>query len=109
VSGWNWVSLSINAKACHSRIVGFLDFVHRPELEVLENTTFRTLDLLLSSGEGKETSILFGPLERARLPLWSNGHTSWLQTQRFCVQFPALPDFLSISGSGTGSTQPLWG
>jgi hypothetical protein len=24
------------------------------------------------------------------------------------VRFPALPDFLSSSGSGTGSTQPLW-
>jgi hypothetical protein len=31
----------------------------------------------------------------------------WLQTQRSRVQFPALPDFLSSSGSGTGSTQPL--
>jgi hypothetical protein len=29
-------------------------------------------------------------------PLWSSGQTSWL-----------LPDFLSSSGSGTGSTQPL--
>jgi hypothetical protein len=26
--------------------------------------------------------------------------------QRFRVQFPALPDFLRNSGSGTGSTQP---
>jgi hypothetical protein len=29
-----------------------------------------------------------------------------LQTQRFRVRFPALPDFLSSSESGTGSTQP---
>jgi hypothetical protein len=28
---------------------------------------------------------------------------------RSWVRFPALPDFLSTSGSGTGSTQPLWG
>jgi hypothetical protein len=35
--------------------------------------------------------------------------TSWLQTQRSWVWFPALSDFLCSSGSGTGSTQPLWG
>jgi hypothetical protein len=39
-------------------------------------------------------------------PLWFSGQTSWLQTQRSRVRFPALPDFLSSSGSGTGSTQP---
>jgi hypothetical protein len=39
-------------------------------------------------------------------PLWSSGHTSWLQTQKFRVRFLVLPDFLSTSGSGTGSTQP---
>jgi hypothetical protein len=32
--------------------------------------------------------------------------TIWLQIQRSRVRFPALPDFLSSSGSGTGSTQP---
>jgi hypothetical protein len=32
---------------------------------------------------------------------------SWLLTQRSQVRFPALPDFPSSSGSGTGSTQPL--
>jgi hypothetical protein len=40
------------------------------------------------------------------LALWSSGQSSWLQIQRSLVPFPALPDFLSISGSGTGSTQP---
>ena len=46
------------------------------------------------------------------LPLWSSGQSFWLQIQRFRVRFPALPDFLSSSGSGTGSTQPRevnWG
>ena len=36
----------------------------------------------------------------------------WLQIQRSRVRSPALPDFLSSSGSGTGSTQPRevnWG
>jgi hypothetical protein len=44
--------------------------------------------------------ILDGP------PLWSSGHSSWLQIQRFRVRLPALQDFLRINGSGTGSTQP---
>jgi hypothetical protein len=41
------------------------------------------------------------------LPLWSSGQRSWLLTQRSRVRFPLLPDFLSSSGSGTGSTRPL--
>jgi hypothetical protein len=47
-----------------------------------------------------------------RPPLWSSGQSSWLQIQRSRVWFPALPDFLRSSGSGTGSTQPRednWG
>jgi hypothetical protein len=38
--------------------------------------------------------------------LWSSGQSSWLQIHMSRVRFPALPDFLSSSGSGTGSTQP---
>ena len=47
-----------------------------------------------------------------RPPLWSSGQSFWLQIQRSRVRFSALPDFLSSSGSGTGSTQPRevnWG
>ena len=44
-----------------------------------------------------------------RPSLWSSGQSFWLQIQRSRVRFPALPDFLSSSGSGTGSTQPLEG
>ena len=44
--------------------------------------------------------VLQGP------PLWSSDQSFWLQIQRSRVRFPALPDFLSSSGSGTGSTQP---
>ena len=39
-------------------------------------------------------------------PLWSSGQSFWLHIQRSRVRSPALPDFLSSSGSGTGSTQP---
>jgi hypothetical protein len=42
----------------------------------------------------------------ASTPLWSSGQSFWLQIQRSCVRFPALPDFLRSSGSGTGSNQP---
>jgi hypothetical protein len=42
-----------------------------------------------------------------RPPLWSSSQSFWLLTQRSRVRFPALSDFLSSSGSGTGSTQPL--
>jgi hypothetical protein len=45
-------------------------------------------------------------------PLWSSGQSFWLQIQRSWVRFPALPDFLRSSRSGTGSTQPRednWG
>ena len=42
----------------------------------------------------------------ARPPVWSSGQSFWLQMQRSRVRFPALLDFLSSSGSGTGSTQP---
>ena len=41
-----------------------------------------------------------------RPPLWSSGQSFWLQIHRSRVRFPALPDFLSGSGSGTGYTQP---
>ena len=47
-----------------------------------------------------------------RPPLWSSGQSFWLQIQRSRVRFLALPDSLSSSGSGTGSTQPRevnWG
>jgi hypothetical protein len=39
--------------------------------------------------------------------LWSSGHTSWLQTKRSRIRFPALPHILSSSLFGTWSTQPL--
>jgi hypothetical protein len=39
-------------------------------------------------------------------PLWSSSQSFWLHIQRSRVRFPALPNFLSSSGSRTGSTQP---
>jgi len=51
-------------------------------------------------------------LKLHRPPLWSSGQSFWLQIQSSQVRSPALPDFPSSSGSGTGSTQPRevnWG
>src|SRR5215475_846023 len=41
-----------------------------------------------------------------RPSLWSSGQSFWLKIQRSRVRFPALPNFLNSSGSGTESTQP---
>jgi len=70
---------------------------------------------LLEQPEKKSTSYLFYnkldvkltiTVPTNRPPLWSSGQSFWLQIQRSRVRSPALPDFLSSSGSGTGSTQP---
>ena len=56
--------------------------------------------------------IWFHIIKAVGPPLWSSGQSFWLQIQRSRVRFPALPDFLSSSGSGSGSTQPRevnWG
>jgi hypothetical protein len=45
-------------------------------------------------------------------PLWSSAQSCWLQIQRSRVRFPALPDFLTSSGSVTGPLKPReynWG
>jgi hypothetical protein len=60
-----------------------------------------TLTVLLTLPEFSILIVQVGP------PLWSSVHGSWLLTQRSRVRFPATPEFLSRSGSGTGSTQPL--
>jgi hypothetical protein len=45
------------------RITLFQDFVHRPEFEILENTTFQKLDLFPSSGEEGGGVTLLSPLD----------------------------------------------
>jgi hypothetical protein len=75
-------------------------------------------DSRIQNGDGNHSTTTIGDIWtwikfKSRLqPLWSTGHSSWLQIQRSRVRFPALPDFLSSSGSETGSTQPRdvnWG
>ena len=65
------------------------------------------LDFLTLEFETDRLSPTFGKeLVLYRPPLWFSGQSFWLQIQRSRVRFPALPDFLSGSGSGTGYTQP---
>jgi hypothetical protein len=40
---------------------------------VIENTTFRKLDLFPPSGEGKEIHALLGPLEGSNINHWTSG------------------------------------
>jgi hypothetical protein len=53
-------------------------------------------------------SVFNFTLIRVGPPLWYSSQSFWLLTQMSRVRFPALPDFLSSSGSGKWSTQPLW-
>jgi hypothetical protein len=49
------------------RITGLLEFVLHPKFQILENTTFRTLDLFPFSGEGgREAHTLLGPFKRSK-------------------------------------------
>jgi hypothetical protein len=46
-------------------------FIHRPEFLIIESTTCRKLDVFSSSGEGKETPVLLGTLERGKPNRWT--------------------------------------
>jgi hypothetical protein len=71
------------------RITGFLDFVYRPAIYKLENTTFRKLDLFPSSCGGKEARSLFGPSERANPNHWTShiSFTAAIQTPEIRLNF----------------------
>ena len=72
-------------------------FMSKGHWSILQRTLMSTQDWSFTITSFRHTS---GP------PLWSSGQSFRLQIQRSRVRFPALPDFLSSSGSGTGSTQP---
>ena len=68
---------------------------------VYTTLTHRGIQIIAPLLEKKTLTLL-----HRRPPLWSSSQSFWLQIQRYRVRFPALPDFLSSSGSATGSTQP---
>jgi hypothetical protein len=57
-------------------------------------------------GRGRAAAVIKNARRVASAPLSSGGHSSWLYSQRSRVRLPALPDFLSTSGSATESTHP---
>jgi hypothetical protein len=62
--------------------------------------------IIIVTWQGQGQGKIFQLLHIKSTPLWSSGQSSWLQIQRSRVQFLALPDFLTSSGSGTRSTRP---
>jgi hypothetical protein len=63
-------------------------------------------------GRSTKWNIIYWDYFCYRPPLSSSSQSFWLITQRSRVRFPALPDFLSSSGSGTGPLGPYeskWG
>jgi hypothetical protein len=81
-----WVSLCVLRTTAFWILVALTDRFH----ELINDKQAHTF---------KYNTKLVGP------PQWSSGQSSWLHIQRSGVRFLALPDFLSSSGSGTGSTQ----
>jgi hypothetical protein len=62
-----WASIELEYfKTCFI-ITGFMDFAIIRNYKLLENSTFRKLDLFPFSLQGRETPILWGPLERGPL------------------------------------------
>jgi hypothetical protein len=69
----NSMETGILQKRTDSNGIQHSDFVHRPEFEITRKHSimFWKLDLFLSSGEGRETPTLLGPLERPSLNHWT--------------------------------------
>ena len=106
---WNAIYFN-SANASHTKL--FIPSIfHRLSLTLWPN--FILTPFLTNHGSfrsylheiNKTPSPIFSCPQKAGPPLWSSGQSFWLQIQRSRVRFPALPDFLSSSGSGTGSTQ----
>jgi hypothetical protein len=59
-----------------ARITGFVNFVHHPEFQILQSTTFIKMDMFPSSVLGRETPTLLGLLLRANLNHWTRAGVS---------------------------------
>jgi hypothetical protein len=95
---WRWVSCGSDLLGCGAAEAGVTSF------QTKQWHSYSVLSPPLSSlSFPAHTSFSCWP------PLGFSGQSSWLLTQRSRVPFSALPDVLSSSGSGMGSTQPMWG
>jgi hypothetical protein len=93
------------AKPGHWGLSDFFSHCSAGRYEFWDNLTCRSGTWSTRIG----TSTLLARVPSLGPPLCSGGQSSWLLTQRSRFRFPTLPHFLTSSGSGTGSTQPLWG
>jgi hypothetical protein len=76
-------SKSKNQTRVYLGTIGFLDIALHLEFQTTINSTFLKLGLFLSSGEGRETPTLLGPLERANFNHWSSAAALFLTWQIF--------------------------
>ena len=106
----NWIHLEKLAVPQEIRIFHHFMEPERSSWQSQEQTSFPCPEI-----HNPDHSLPFISLESMLLlfchinlgpPLSSSGQSFWLQIERSRVRFPALPDFLSCSGSGTGSAQP---
>jgi hypothetical protein len=84
--------------------LGMSDILFPPSFLSLANISFPPFFPIQSVRPGLQRVRISSLI---RPPLCSSVQCSWLQIQRSRVRFPASPDFLCSSASGTGSTQPL--
>jgi hypothetical protein len=77
-------------------ITRFLEFVHRPVFQKLENATFRKLDVsVLRWGEGKSLTQL-GPLERANLNHWTRSECYTPSSESFRIYLPPFCTLIRV-------------
>ena len=107
-SATSWSPVQNNSTECGVSQCDLEDWtVRRPWLRIEYMTLGHFLHIKqLCMGRINQLPILSDVCVMLRPPLWSSGQRCWLQIQKSRVRSPALPDFLSNSGSGTGSTQP---
>jgi hypothetical protein len=106
-----WLLSPVSLSACKENLQPFVYIYHYGKL--MENSNLLVLHIRRRHFDDLFLIIVFNNVRYWPWPLrWSSGQSSWLQIQRSKVRFPALPNFLKSSGSGTGSTQPCeynWG
>jgi hypothetical protein len=78
------------------KFTGFLDFVHRPVFYILENTTFRELNLFPSSGEEREAHTTLGVWGEANLNNWSTNTCPSIIWRREEGHFPKCCSLLFL-------------
>jgi hypothetical protein len=88
-------------------LLGYLSSLQAHELPDLHHPLGQSITPFSPVSHDRDAGWIFISVRSILMTaLWSSGQSLWLQIERSRVRFPALPDFLRSSGSGTGSTQP---